>query len=184
MPAPKKNAAAEKLRSWRATILRQRGQLLGYRAGRRCEGGRGSGGRAVQSQRGATQAPAAHPNRFAGFAAVALQDVRAAGDELERAVSQLGFKGAMINGYSNIGDMDTAQYLDEPPVWDFWPAWKHSMCPSTCIAFLDDALIFGAAAATQISAAQSPAGGVRNDRRARSSSAARLKPDRTPERCS
>ena len=109
---------------------------------------------------------------------------RAAGDELEHAVSQLGFKGAMINGYSNIGDMDTAQYLDEPPVWDFWPAWKHSMCPSTCIAFLDDALIFGAAAATQISAAQSPAGGIRNDRRARSSSAARLKPDRTPERCS
>jgi gamma-resorcylate decarboxylase len=59
---------------------------------------------------------AAHPTRFAGFAAVALQDVRAAGDELERAISQLGFKGAMINGYSNIGDMDTAQYLDEQPV--------------------------------------------------------------------
>ena len=56
----------------------------------------------------AAQVLAAHPNRFAGFAAVALQDVRAAGDELERAVSQLGFKGAMINGYSNIGDMDTA----------------------------------------------------------------------------
>jgi gamma-resorcylate decarboxylase len=68
----------------------------------------------------AEQVLAAHPNRFAGFAAVALQDVRAAGDELERAVSKLGFKGAMINGYSNIGDMETAQYLDEPPVWDFW----------------------------------------------------------------
>jgi predicted TIM-barrel fold metal-dependent hydrolase len=27
---------------------------------------------------------------------VVLQDVRAAGDELERAVSQLGFKGAMV----------------------------------------------------------------------------------------
>jgi len=131
----------------------------------------------------AAQVLAAHPNRFAGFAAVALQDVRAAGDELERAVSQLGFKGAMINGYSNIGDMDTAQYIDEPTVWDFWARVEASMCPSTCIAFLDDALIFGAAA-TQISAAQSPAGGVRNDRRARSSSAARLKPDRTPERCS
>jgi 2,3-dihydroxybenzoate decarboxylase len=63
---------------------------------------------------------AAHPNRFAAFAAVALQDVRAAADELERAVSKLGFKGALINGYSNIGDMNTAQYLDEPPVWDFW----------------------------------------------------------------
>jgi predicted TIM-barrel fold metal-dependent hydrolase len=68
----------------------------------------------------AEQFLAAHPNRFAAFAAVALQDVRAAGDELERAVSKLGFKGAMINGYSNIGDMDTAQYLDEQPVWDFW----------------------------------------------------------------
>jgi gamma-resorcylate decarboxylase len=80
---------------------------------------------------------AAHPNRFAGFAAVALQDVRAAGDELERAVSQLGFKGALINGYSNIGDMDTAQYLDEPPVWDFWarvealgvPVYLHPRSP-------------------------------------------------------
>ena len=57
-----------------------------------------------------------------------LQDVRAAGDELERAVSQLGFKGAMINGYSNIGDMDTAQYLDEPPVWDFWAPRGSTRC--------------------------------------------------------
>lgn len=79
----------------------------------------------------------AHPNRFLGFAAVALQDVRAAGDELERVVSQLGFKGAMINGYSNIGDANTAQYLDEPPVWDFWarvealgvPVYLHPRSP-------------------------------------------------------
>lgn len=80
---------------------------------------------------------AAHPDRFAGFAAVALQDVRAAGDELERAVSRLGFKGALINGYSNIGDMNEAQYLDEPPVWDFWgrvealgvPVYLHPRSP-------------------------------------------------------
>jgi gamma-resorcylate decarboxylase len=85
----------------------------------------------------AAQFLAAHPNRFAAFAAVALQDVRAAGDELERAVSKLGFKGAMINGYSNIGDMDTAQYLDEQPVWDFWarveeldvPVYLHPRSP-------------------------------------------------------
>jgi 2,3-dihydroxybenzoate decarboxylase len=63
---------------------------------------------------------AAHPRRFAGFAAVAVQDPLAAGDELERAVRQLGFRGALVNGFSNIGDADTAQYLDEPPVWDFW----------------------------------------------------------------
>jgi predicted TIM-barrel fold metal-dependent hydrolase len=80
---------------------------------------------------------AAHPGRFTGFAAVALQDVRAAGDELERAASQLGFKGVLINGYSNIGDANTAQYLDEAPVWDFWarvdalgvPVYLHPRSP-------------------------------------------------------
>lgn len=24
------------------------------------------------------------------------------------------------NGYNNIGDNNTAQYLDEKPVWEFW----------------------------------------------------------------
>src|SRR5262245_64518098 len=41
------------------------------------------------------QIVAANPKRYAGFAAVALQDVRAAGDELERAVKQFGFKGGV-----------------------------------------------------------------------------------------
>ena len=63
---------------------------------------------------------AGHPRRFAGFAALPLQDPAAAGDELERAVKQLGFRGALVNGYSNVGDAQTAQYLDEPPVWEFW----------------------------------------------------------------
>ena len=62
----------------------------------------------------------AHPKQFMGFAALPLQDVRAACDELDRCISNLGFKGVLINGYSNIGDMNTAQYLDEAPVWDFW----------------------------------------------------------------
>ena len=63
---------------------------------------------------------AAQPRRFAGLAALPLQDPAAAGDELERCVTQLGFKGALINGYSNVGDAETAQYLDEAPVWEFW----------------------------------------------------------------
>jgi 2,3-dihydroxybenzoate decarboxylase len=80
---------------------------------------------------------AAYRQRFAGFAALPLQDPQAAGDELERAVRELGFKGALINGYSNIGDADTAQYLDEAPVWEFWarvaalevPVYLHPRLP-------------------------------------------------------
>ncbi len=61
-----------------------------------------------------------HPDRFSAFAAVALQDPRAAADELERAVRSLGFKGALINGFTNMGDGDNIQYLDEAPAWEFW----------------------------------------------------------------
>ena len=60
------------------------------------------------------------PGRFSAFAAVALQDPRGAADELERAVSELGLKGALINGYSNIGPGEQVQYLDEEPVRPFW----------------------------------------------------------------
>ncbi len=55
-----------------------------------------------------------HPTRFAGFAALPLQDPRAAADELERAVTQLGFKGAMINGHTN------GEFLDEPQFRIVW----------------------------------------------------------------
>jgi len=60
------------------------------------------------------------PDRFSAFAAVALQDPKGAADELERAVSDLGFKGAPINGYSNVGAGEAVLYLDEQPVWQFW----------------------------------------------------------------
>ena len=63
---------------------------------------------------------ARHPDRFAGFAAVALQSPEAAADELERCVKLLGFKGAMINGYSNIGDENTGEYSDEKQFEVFW----------------------------------------------------------------
>ena len=36
----------------------------------------------------------AHPDRFAAFAAIPTPDPKAAADELERAVTRLGFKGA------------------------------------------------------------------------------------------
>ena len=56
---------------------------------------------------------AAHPDRYVGLAALALQDPAAAADELERCVGELGFRGALVNGYSSIGDLDTAGYYDE-----------------------------------------------------------------------
>ncbi len=43
----------------------------------------------------------AHPDRFAGFATLPMSDPAAAASELERAVSKLGLKGAMINGRTN-----------------------------------------------------------------------------------
>jgi hypothetical protein len=54
---------------------------------------------------------AASSGRFAGFASVALQDVDAAVKELTRAVTELGFCGVMINGYSDLGA--DKLYLDE-----------------------------------------------------------------------
>jgi predicted TIM-barrel fold metal-dependent hydrolase len=53
-------------------------------------------------------AVAAHPGRFAGFAMLPTQSPADAADELQRAVRDLGFKGALINGHSN------GHYLDEP----------------------------------------------------------------------
>jgi gamma-resorcylate decarboxylase len=61
-----------------------------------------------------------HPDRLRLFAAVPLQEPEAAATELERAVKDLGAVGAIINGYTNIGDENTARYLDEAPVDPFW----------------------------------------------------------------
>jgi gamma-resorcylate decarboxylase len=63
---------------------------------------------------------AAHPDRYVGLAALALQDPEAAADELERCVSQLGFRGALVNGYSSVGNLETAAYYDEERYLPFW----------------------------------------------------------------
>ncbi|QHI99693.1 amidohydrolase family protein [Xylophilus rhododendri] len=58
---------------------------------------------------------ARHPGRFGGFACLAMQDPQAAADELERAVTQLGFKGALVNGHT------LGRYYDDPAydvVWE------------------------------------------------------------------
>jgi predicted TIM-barrel fold metal-dependent hydrolase len=61
-----------------------------------------------------------HPDRYSGFAAVALQEPDNAVRELRRAVNELGFKGALINGYTNDGDLQHGRYLDDPAYFPFW----------------------------------------------------------------
>jgi len=63
---------------------------------------------------------AAYPKRFGGLAALPMQDPKAAADELERSVRQLGFCGAMINGFTNTLREDEPLYLDSESVWPLW----------------------------------------------------------------
>jgi predicted TIM-barrel fold metal-dependent hydrolase len=65
--------------------------------------------------------------RLAGFATVAPQDVAAAVKELTRAVTELGFCGAMVNGYSDLGA--DKLYLDEDRFEPFWTALEELQVP-------------------------------------------------------
>jgi 2,3-dihydroxybenzoate decarboxylase len=62
----------------------------------------------------------AHPDRFGGFAALPMQDPGDAAAELTRAIEQLGFKGALVNGYSQVGSPDRVVYYDDPAYHSFW----------------------------------------------------------------
>lgn len=52
-----------------------------------------------------------YPQRLAGLAAIAPQDPPAAADELERAVTKLGLKGAIIKSHIR------GEYMDNPRYW-------------------------------------------------------------------
>lgn len=54
---------------------------------------------------------AEHPTRFDGLAAVPAVDARAAADELERSVRELGLKGALVNGQTNGRFLDDPQFM-------------------------------------------------------------------------
>lgn len=63
---------------------------------------------------------AKNPKRLKGFAALPLQDPQAAAQELTRCVKELGFSGTLVNGFSQIGDADSAVYYDLPQYRAFW----------------------------------------------------------------
>jgi 2,3-dihydroxybenzoate decarboxylase len=58
-----------------------------------------------------------NPERFAGFASLPTRDPDAAADELERCVSRLGFKGAIIHGTSQ------GEFHD---LNKFWPIYERA----------------------------------------------------------
>jgi 2,3-dihydroxybenzoate decarboxylase len=73
-----------------------------------------------------------YPDRFAAFASLPLWDPKAAANELERTVTQLGFKGTMIKGSTN------GEYYDQQKFWVLWeraeglgvPIYLHPAEPS------------------------------------------------------
>jgi len=82
-----------------------------------------------------SQAVKRYPDRFIGLAALAPQSPDEAADELERAVNELGLKGAKIN--SHVGDT----YLDDERYWVIFekaeqlgiPIYLHPGTPSPSI---------------------------------------------------
>jgi 2,3-dihydroxybenzoate decarboxylase len=63
---------------------------------------------------------AKRPDRFQGLAALAMQDPDGATRELVRCVKELGFRGALVNGFSQIGKPDSMVYLDDARYAGFW----------------------------------------------------------------
>ena len=62
-----------------------------------------------------------HADRFKVFAALPMRDPEAAAEELRRCVYELGFVGALINGYDDAGGLEPL-YYDTPQYVPFWRA--------------------------------------------------------------
>ncbi len=65
----------------------------------------------------------AHSDRFAGLAAVAPQDPDEAAKELDRGLTKLGLKGAIINSHTK------GEYLDDPKFWPIFEAAEALRAP-------------------------------------------------------
>ena len=84
----------------------------------------------------------AHPDRFAAFACLPTAEPKAAAEELERAVTTLGFKGAMVHGLTN------GVFFDDKRFWPIFeraqaldvPLYVHPATPHPAVvdAYLKD----------------------------------------------
>ena len=104
-------------------------QVISHGSARRPAHGRrdGRAARARANDR-LYEAIAARPDRFAAFATLPTPDPKAAADELERTVTQLGFKGAMVQR------ADQRRLLRRQALLaDLSSGPRRSTCRSTCI---------------------------------------------------
>ncbi|RBQ69328.1 hypothetical protein FVER14953_04344 [Fusarium verticillioides] len=63
---------------------------------------------------------AKRPDRFGGLAALSMHDPEEAAQELERAVKQLGFFGALVNDYQSVEGGSGREYFDTAKYDPFW----------------------------------------------------------------
>lgn len=79
---------------------------------------------------------ARHPDRFAGLATIAPQRPEAAAQEIERAVTQLGLNGVMINSHTNDEYLDEEKFLPifEAAAATNAPIYIHPRAPSSGMA--------------------------------------------------
>lgn len=63
---------------------------------------------------------AKRPDRFQGLAALPMQDPDLAARELQRCVKDLGFRGSLVNGFSQVREENSAVYYDLKQYWPFW----------------------------------------------------------------
>jgi len=96
---------------------------------------------------GASEAHTAYPDRFVVCATLPMQDPKAAATELTRAVQQLGFKGALVNGHTQ------GRYYDDRAYDELWdrlqaldvPLYLHPIdFPSVPVSFEGHAELNGA----------------------------------------
>lgn len=108
-----------------------------------------------------------HPDRFVGLAAIAPQDPARAAAELERCVTRLDLKGAIINSHT------FGEYLDDRKFWPIFeaaealgvPIYLHPVTPpaSMIMPLLErglDGAIYGFAVETSVHVLRMIVGGV------------------------
>ncbi|MEI6767517.1 MAG: amidohydrolase family protein [Betaproteobacteria bacterium] len=72
---------------------------------------------------------AKRPDRFQGFAALPMQDPEMATQELTRCMKELGFKGALVNGFSQVDHAENVVYYDAPQYAEFWSVCEQLDAP-------------------------------------------------------